>query len=619
MVVSDFSVIIFTLTLIIIALFCRWCYHRRPLRLLHKLYLALALCYGSWLVPLMIMHFVDVSNTQAMFILDCFTTPGGLNTAPLYLCIALTFVKDWEKLPKACGLLFVLPTIGVVVAFTNPLHHLQYIEFSVIKDEIVFGPFVNVTGLYSYFCLLVGMTMMIRFAWKNKSRLYMAQSILFFVSGIFPLIVSAFATFSNIEMSIAATPLSFTVPIVAHGYAIFKMHFLDIKPIATQRIMDWISDCYMVLNNEGLVITYNRRFASLFASKYGIAENRFLKDCAKEEDIFKKTAIFNMITAVQSCEESLSMVSYEQAMTVQDGEKTKKLYYIGEVSPLIIDRKNRGFVVIYKDITKMRESMRQLEDSKRRMMEQERLAFLGQMIGGLAHNLKTPIMSISGCLNIQDDLVVECEEGLDDSLVTKDDFIEIYGEMKEWNQKMRDSLTYMNEIISAIKGQATTAATEQNSLFALEEALNRCKLLLRHELLEFQCTLNINVENNINYEILGDINNLVQVLNNLISNAIDAQHQAGGGEISVRVYPEGEFLQLTVVDHGYGVPAHIKEKLFKAMVTSKGAKGTGLGLYISTAIIRGKFDGNMWMCDNENGGSTFGISIPMERVSVPNL
>lgn len=616
MVVSQVSVFIFAIALIIVALFCRWCYKRRPLRLLHKLYLALSLCYASWLVPLMIMHFVDVSNTEAMFILDCFTTPGGLNTAPLYLCIALAFIRDWEKLPKLSALLFAIPTLGVIIAFTNPIHHLQYIEFSVIKDEIVFGPFVNVTGAYSYLCLLIGMTLMIRFAWKNKSRLYMAQCVLFLVSGMFPLLVSAAATFSNMEMSIAATPMSFFVPIMAHGYAIFKMHFLDIKPIATQRIMDWISDCYMVLNNDGLVITYNRRFADLFASKYGIAENRFLKDCAKEEDIFKKTAIFNMITAVQSCGESLSMVSYEQAMTVQDGEKTKKLYYIGEVSPLIIDGKNRGFVVIYKDITKMRESMRQLEDNKRRMMEQERLAFLGQMIGGLAHNLKTPIMSISGCLNIQDDLVAECEEGLDDALVTKEDFIEIYGEMKEWNQKMRDSLTYMNEIISAIKGQATTAATEQNGVFGLEEALNRCKLLLRHELLESHCTLNISVQNNMNYEVTGDINNLVQVLNNLISNAIDAQQQAGGGEIAVKAYQEDDFLQLAVVDHGAGVPAHVKDKLFKAMVTSKGAKGTGLGLYISTAIIRGKFDGNMWMRDNPEGGSVFGISIPMERVSV---
>lgn len=421
--VSTTSVVIFSIALVIVALFCIWCYNKRPLRLLHKLYLALALCYAAWIIPLIIMHYVDMNNTGAMFILDCCTQPGGLTTAPLYLCIALAFVRDWEKLPKWIWLLFVLPVIGVVVIFTNPLHHLQYIQFAVVKEEIIFGPFVNVTGAYSYICLMVGMSMMIHFAWKNKSRLYMAQCVLFLVSGLFPFAFSAIATFSNISLSIAATPMSFIVPIMTHAYAIFKMHFLDIKPIATQKIMEWISDCYMVLNNEGLVITYNRRFADLFASKYGIAENRFLKDCAKEEDVFKQTAIFNMITAVQSCEKSLSLVSYEQSMMVQEGDTLKKQFYIGEVSPLIIDNVNRGFVVIYKDVTKMRESMRQLEDSKRRMVEQERLAFLGQMIGGLAHNLKTPIMSISGGLNIQDSLVEECETSLNDPDVTAEDKI----------------------------------------------------------------------------------------------------------------------------------------------------------------------------------------------------
>ena len=52
--------------------------------------------------------------------------------------------------------------------------------------------------------------------------------------------------------------------------------------------------------------------------------------------------------------------------------------------------------------------MQQLRDSQARMMEQERLASLGQMIGGLAHNLKTPIMSISGCISAVENLVEEC-------------------------------------------------------------------------------------------------------------------------------------------------------------------------------------------------------------------
>jgi two-component system sensor histidine kinase HupT/HoxJ len=51
------------------------------------------------------------------------------------------------------------------------------------------------------------------------------------------------------------------------------------------------------------------------------------------------------------------------------------------------------------------------------------------------------------------------------------------------------------------------------------------------------------------------------------------------------------------------------------MITSKGTQGTGLGLYISNAVVRGKFGGTMWLKDNPGGGSIFGLSIPLENVT----
>ena len=60
------------------------------------------------------------------------------------------------------------------------------------------------------------------------------------------------------------------------------------------------------------------------------------------------------------------------------------------------------------------------------------------MIGGLAHNLKTPVMSVSGCISAVEALVDECSESLGDPQVTEEDFREIYGEMKDWFQKMRE-------------------------------------------------------------------------------------------------------------------------------------------------------------------------------------
>ena len=52
------------------------------------------------------------------------------------------------------------------------------------------------------------------------------------------------------------------------------------------------------------------------------------------------------------------------------------------------------------------------------------------------------------------------------------------------------------------------------------------------------------------------------------------------------------------------------------MVTSKGTQGTGLGLYISSIVIKGKFEGRLWMEDREGGGSIFGIAIPLRLVNM---
>ena len=381
--------------------------------------------------------------------------------------------------------------------------------------------------------------------------------------------------------------------------------------MATQHVLDWISDCYLILSPSGLIISYNKPFAAVFASRYGIMENRYLKDCVKEEDISKKTAIYNIMTAVDACREAQTTISYEQSVVLNHDGAVQKSYYVTDVSQLIINDKPAGFVVIFKDITQLKKSMQQLQDSQSRMMEQERFAFLGQMIGGLAHNLKTPIMGISGCISAADTLIDECLDSLDDPNVNQDDYREIYGEMRDWFQKIMESTAYMSDIITAIKGQATTVSASNTSLFTVDELIKRTTLLMRHELLSSGCTLTTEYKNPANVTLHGDINNLVQVLGNLVTNAIYAQKQVGGGCITIGVEQEDGSIKIYVRDTGPGIPPSVRHRLFREMATSKGAQGTGLGLYISNAVVHGKFNGTMWCEDNPGGGAIFGMTIPL--------
>ena len=615
--VSNVSVIIFLIALFLLAVFFLWSITaKKKRRLLHRLYLTLAIAYASWIICLIILRFMSVENHVAIYILDCLMQPGGALCAPLYLCIAITFVSGREELPTWIKRLYVLPILTIIVSWTNPIHHLYYQTFSIVRSEIVFGPYILVSGLCNYVCLVGAIVYMIYFGMKNKSTLYWKQFTLLAASGLCPLLMSIYATFSGVEVPITATPLSFMVTLVLNGIAIFQLNMLDIVPIATQHVLNAFPDSYVVLSEDGYVIKYNTSFDELFAKRYGITENKKLIDCVKQEDVMQKSPIYNILSALESGKQGNTLISYEQTLTITHDDTTVKKYFVVDITPLEINGRIAGFVVVFKDVTQLRESLKRLQDNQERMMEQERFAFLGQMIGGLAHNLKTPIMSISGCISAAEALVEECEDSIDDSDVTTEDYLEIYKEMRDWFNKVKESTAYMSDIITAIKGQATNIGTDDNVTFTMDEMLKRSMLLMRHELLNSGCSIKLNYDTSQEIILHGDINNLVQVIGNLLSNAIYAQKQVGGGEIEIQVLHDDQNLTISVMDRGTGISEQVLKKLFKSMVTSKGTMGTGLGLYISNAVIRGKFNGEIYADNREGGGCVFTIAIPADLVKI---
>ena len=148
-----------------------------------------------------------------------------------------------------------MPLLTVLVAWTNPLHHLYYAKFSLYSAEIELGPFSYVAGLYSYLCMLLGIVCILRFGIKASNRLYLRQAILYAIGSFVPFVVNSLGIFKLCNLSVAATPLSLIATMFFHGFAIYQFHFLDIKPIAMQQVLTWISDCYLVTTSEGLVLS----------------------------------------------------------------------------------------------------------------------------------------------------------------------------------------------------------------------------------------------------------------------------------------------------------------------------------------------------------------------------
>lgn len=256
-------------------------------------------------------------------------------------------------------------------------------------------------------------------------------------------------------------------------------------------------------------------------------------------------------------------------------------------------------------------NVQQLHDNQETLMEKERLASLGQLIGGIAHNLKTPIMSISGAAEGLSDLIKEYDSSINDPEVNSQDHHEIAKDMSTWVSKIKTHTEYMSDVITAVKGQAVTLSNEEEISFTVGELLKRVNILMKHELKNAIVYLNISMKTDENTVIHGDVNSLVQVINNMISNSIQAYNGKTDQNIDLIVEKDNDKLIISVKDYGSGMPEHVKNKLFKEMITTKGKNGTGLGLYMSYSTIRAHFNGNMLVESEEGKGTTFSIILPL--------
>ena len=259
-------------------------------------------------------------------------------------------------------------------------------------------------------------------------------------------------------------------------------------------------------------------------------------------------------------------------------------------------------------------NIEQIKNNQDLLIERERLASLGQMVGGIAHNLKTPIMSIAGADEGLTQLVNELDASIGNPIVTEEDYHAIAKDMQEWIDKIKTHTAYMSDVITAVKGQAITLSDSQVFPFTISELFKQVDILMKHELKSALVTLRITNTVSDNITINGNINSLVQVLNNMISNSIQAYSGKSDEFIDlIANLRDNTTIEIIVKDYGPGLPKVVQENLFKQMVTTKGKAGTGLGLFMSYSNIKAHFQGDMTFKTETNKGTEFVITIPINK------
>ena len=561
------------------------------------------LCMMLWCIGLIIQILVInfISPDYAVYP-DYFTYLPVVLTPVALFFISYIFVKKEIHFKKWFLLLFIVPAITMIVLWTNDFHHLFYEYYSVNTAETTFGPYFYVHSLYTYGLFAVDIIMLLRASVKQSSMLS-KQSLLIILGSLIPIVVNILGM-TVIDTNIYVTPISFIVTILFFGVAILRYNFLSIAPIALKRVVDQMSDLYLVLNQDCIISDCNKPFEKVFKTEKNDLIGKSLFDLNFPKNIIAQKG--SLKTCISSAKKD------EKVYKLQVALKNTEKHYNVEISGIYEDGNCIGILILFKDITQHLIDMQNLEKNQNTLMERERLASLGQMIGGIAHNLKTPIMSISGAADGLEDLITEYKKSIDDPEVTKEDHHAIADDMSSWISKIRTYDSYMSDVITAVKGQAVNMNDEKPILFTVKELLNRVNILMKHELKNALVTLNIDYKVSENTQILGNINSLVQVINNLISNAIQAYNGRPNQSIELVIDNKDGKLLISVIDHGCGISKEVQDKLFSQMITTKGQKGTGLGLFMSYSTIKGHFKGDMNFESEVGKGTRFNILLPKE-------
>jgi len=231
------------------------------------------------------------------------------------------------------------------------------------------------------------------------------------------------------------------------------------------------------------------------------------------------------------------------------------------------------------------ERTRELQEAQAHVLHQEKMAAFGLLAAGIAHEVGNPLTSISS--------LIQMLQRRDQDGYTKEKLGLVSGQLDRIQTTLRELVTFSRP--------ASIARSRVSIADVIQEALNIAKYHKRTK----GRSIEMNVPSNLP-AVMGVHDQLVQVVLNLILNAIDATD--AGGHIRVRAEVVDNTLELHVEDDGAGIASENLSKLFQPYFTTK-KHGTGLGLFVTRKLIL-EHGGDIDVASEPGGGAQFHIRLP---------
>ncbi len=349
-----------------------------------------------------------------------------------------------------------------------------------------------------------------------------------------------------------------------------------------QAILDAISDVMLVIDLQYKILSVNNVYYSVFDEPFPVGKLCF-------EVLRKRSTPCSPCPALNAINANL----VQRQEDIIDMHECSKFFEI-TASPIRDSSGNPSSVLLVKkDVTSKREY-------QRKSYEAEKMATIGLLASGVAHEINNPLTAIYGFSQglkrrLDNNKKILSEDFLKEMEFTLNIILE---ECKRCQDIIQNLLTYSREL------PTTMTTVDLNSL--IYSALK----LIRHRLgTEGSSRLNIHLDPSIG-TIDGNPQRLTQLILNLIMNAIDATIEKGNIKISTNLCPVSDALELVVEDNGCGIPEEYLPKIFDPFFTTKPVgSGTGMGLAICYNIAQ-QHGATIQVQSLEGKGSRFTVTFP---------
>ncbi|GAB6044842.1 hypothetical protein JCM11957_04400 [Caminibacter profundus] len=261
-----------------------------------------------------------------------------------------------------------------------------------------------------------------------------------------------------------------------------------------------------------------------------------------------------------------------------------------------VETKTKELQEINKNLQKIvEEKLKELRKKDKALVQQSKLAAMGEMIGAIAHQWRQPLNALAINIQLLEDLQ---EEGKLDKKT-----------LKEFIEKNMQTIQFMSNTIDDFRSffRKDKEKVEFDIKEAIEKTLNLQKAQLKNYNIEVLAELKP-------IKIKGYKNEFMQVILNIISNAKDAieekRKKIGNfqGKIKIKTRKDNDKIFIEIEDNGGGIPKEIKERIFEPYFTTKEeGKGTGMGLYMVKEIIE-RMNGKIEI-ENTSKGAKFIITL----------